>query len=370
MTQPNATPPPGPHFNNTFSGGKSNNNFYTGTQNINEGRDMNLNTGGGTMHINSYGSKDEDKEDEEEDKPFSEKKLRIQLRAFNRQRSQLNETALKEIDGQEYLDKWQRMIISDFPGKIISPADRLALLDAMFQLSHISGLAPKCLWVQDVGVQDLALVPDMHLADVEFFKGKIGDMDVSVKAPKEQHRPDDKQLETFLQQAIVWRRLEHQNVLPFLGLYYFDEARSRVCLVSPWMENSAEQSDVEPEDLLKGAAAGLLHLHSQKVVHGDLNLSNIFIDSAGISRIGDLGLPQLLGKAADKSEDVYRFGRLSLELFGGTISKAKDGPCRPLNMSNPMWDVVKKCLNTTPSRRPGASDIVEALSRYANPITA
>ncbi|KAK1216372.1 hypothetical protein PQX77_020986 [Marasmius sp. AFHP31] len=372
MTQPSATPPP-LHFDNTFSGGKNNNNFYTGTQNINEGRDMNLNTGGGTMNINSYSSKDEDEEDEEDeedDKPYSEKMLRIELRAFNRQRSKLNETALKEIDGQEYLDKWQRMIISDLPGKIISSADRLVLLDAMIQLSHISGLAPKCLRIQDIGIQDLAPVPDMQFADVEFFKGKIGDMDVSVKAPKKQPRPDDRQLETFLQQAIVWRRLEHQNVLPFLGLYYFDEARSRVCLVSPWMENSAAGAEVKPEDCVKGVAAGLFHLHSQKVVHGDLNVFNIFINSAGISRIGDLGLPQLLGKAADKSEDVYRFGRLSFKLFGGTSLKGKDGPLRPLGVSNPMWEVIKKCLNTSPSSRPLASDIAEALSRYTNPIAA
>ncbi|KAL0066404.1 hypothetical protein AAF712_006446 [Marasmius tenuissimus] len=315
MTQATGTPPP-LHFTNSFSGGKNNNNFYTGTQNINEGRDMNMNTGGGTMNINSYSSKDEDEEDEEEDKPFSEKMLKIELRAFNRQRSKLNETELKEIDGQDYLDKWQRMIISDLPGKIIPSADKLALLDAMFLLSQISGLAPKCLRIQDIGIQDLAPVPDIQFADVEFFKGKIGDLDVSVKAPKKQPRPDNKQLG------------------------------------------------------LKGVATGLVYLHNQKVVHGDLSAFNILIDSAGIPYIGDLGLPQLLGKASDKSEDVYRFGRLAFELFGGTSLKGKDGPRRPLGVSNPMWEVVKKCLSTTPSSRPPASDIAEALSRYTNPITA
>ncbi|KAK1216374.1 hypothetical protein PQX77_020988 [Marasmius sp. AFHP31] len=283
MGQPDGTPPPF-HFTNSFSGGKNSNNFYTGTQNIIEGRDMNLNIGRPTMNINSYSSKDEGEEGEEDDKPFSEKRLRIQLRAFNRQRSELNETVLKEIDGQEHLDKWRRMII------------------ALIFLASLRSLR-----VQDVGIQDLAPVPDMHFADVDVFKGKIGGMDVSVKAPKKQPRPDDKQLE------------------------------------------------------VKGVAAGISHLHSQKFVHGDLNRFNIFIDSVGISRIGDLGLPQLSGKAA---------ALLLCQLFGGTKMKGKDGPRRPWGMSNPMWDEVKKCLNTTPSSRPGASDRAEALSRYTSPVVA
>lgn len=36
-------------------------------------------------------------------------------------------------------------------------------------------------------------------------------------------------------EAIVWRQLEHENVLPFIGLY--DDASYTVGLVSPWMEN-------------------------------------------------------------------------------------------------------------------------------------
>ena len=39
-----------------------------------------------------------------------------------------------------------------------------------------------------------------------------------------------------MQEAIVWRQLDHPNLLPFLGIYYMDDKMRRLCLVSPWME--------------------------------------------------------------------------------------------------------------------------------------
>jgi hypothetical protein len=39
--------------------------------------------------------------------------------------------------------------------------------------------------------------------------------------------------ETFL----IWRQLSHPNLLPFFGLYHLEDTKSRLCLISPWMEN-------------------------------------------------------------------------------------------------------------------------------------
>jgi serine/threonine protein kinase len=36
---------------------------------------------------------------------------------------------------------------------------------------------------------------------------------------------------------VTWRQLSHPNVLPFYGVFHLNNNRSRVCLVSPWMEN-------------------------------------------------------------------------------------------------------------------------------------
>ena len=57
-----------------------------------------------------------------------------------------------------------------------------------------------------------------------------------------------------MQEGIVWRQLNHPNVLPFMGIYYLDTQQRQLCLVSPWMEegNLVEflQNTKEPVDRL------------------------------------------------------------------------------------------------------------------------
>lgn len=41
----------------------------------------------------------------------------------------------------------------------------------------------------------------------------------------------------FSCEAVIWRQLTHQNILPFYGVYRLDRNPPRVCFVCPWMEN-------------------------------------------------------------------------------------------------------------------------------------
>ena len=41
----------------------------------------------------------------------------------------------------------------------------------------------------------------------------------------------------FAKEALLWRQLNHPNVLPFYGLYDMSSGAQRIpCLVSPWMD--------------------------------------------------------------------------------------------------------------------------------------
>jgi serine/threonine protein kinase len=45
---------------------------------------------------------------------------------------------------------------------------------------------------------------------------------------------DERLIQQFAHEAILWGQLSHPNILPFYGFVRF---RSRICLVSPWFHN-------------------------------------------------------------------------------------------------------------------------------------
>ncbi|KAL0057582.1 hypothetical protein AAF712_015769 [Marasmius tenuissimus] len=360
------------HNVNHMTGGKNYNNFSNGSQNFYEGRDFHQNSGAGRIVVN-YGSRDDWDEDEKNrDKIFSTPQLRKELGIFKRQSPNL-ENDYKEIDCQEYLDKWQRVsgdtfnlgksldqiphiqiILSDLPGKILSLDDKIRILDAMTKISDLAGgLSPRCLRIQDVGIVDLIRDPslDFHDPDVEVFKGKVGTLDVIVKAVKKPG-PNGERLESLLKQAITWRKLHHENVLSFLGLYYFDDFRSRVCVVYPLTEQrsldeSVPDGDDNCDKFAAGAIEGLNYIHNfQNVIHGDLQKRSLLIESSYVAHIADLGLAQLLNKATGikaDSEKCQCARVLCKSLYD--LSVPSTPLCRPERISDTVWDILKEWLS-------------------------
>ncbi|KDQ09490.1 hypothetical protein BOTBODRAFT_137788 [Botryobasidium botryosum FD-172 SS1] len=217
----------------------------------------------------------------------------------------------------------------------------------------------------------------------------------------------------------VWCRLDHPNVLPFIGWHTFGPTSY---MVSPWMENGDALAYVRrrPQanrlQLVAQVADGLHYLHAginKPVIHGDLKAANIFISSTGVARIADFGLsefserekpprystewycagnprwqaPELL-RASSLEEarrttetDIFACGRVMLELFTGqvpffylsdnTISVFKlvfDGqfPERPLDkdvvakgLNDNMWELMKRCWSVDPEQRPTAAAIID-----------
>ncbi|KDQ09403.1 hypothetical protein BOTBODRAFT_137720 [Botryobasidium botryosum FD-172 SS1] len=215
----------------------------------------------------------------------------------------------------------------------------------------------------------------------------------------------------------VWGRLDHPNVLPFIGWHTLGPTSY---MVSPWMENGDALSYVTQNpranrlQLLVQAADGLHYLHTgitKPVVHGDLKAANIFISSTGVARIADFGLseyaeeekppryssewyyagnlrwqaPEIVN-ASSKEEvrrtmgtDNFAYGRVMLELFTGQIPFAylsdntlsifemvRHGqfPDRPLDkdiiakgLDDRMWDLMKHCWSMDPKERPSAAEI-------------
>ncbi|EJD00475.1 kinase-like protein [Fomitiporia mediterranea MF3/22] len=225
----------------------------------------------------------------------------------------------------------------------------------------------------------------------------------------------------FCKEALLWRNLDHPNVLPFLGICR-DQFAPKMALVSHWMKNGSLSEYLKKNrsaDCLKfaiGVARGLDYLHNLKpnIVHGDLRADNVLVDENDEPRITDFGLaravdsqgPQItssfkgkgatrwqapeliiasqfgedLSKVTTKS-DVYAFSCVCLEIFSGKVpfAELRDGTVilevavrnrRPAwpgpaaaakGLTSDVWFIMHLCWKTQPTERPDMSLVANHL---------
>ncbi|CAJ2674563.1 unnamed protein product [Trifolium pratense] len=150
----------------------------------------------------------------------------------------------------------------------------------------------------------------------------------------------------FEQQMEIVGRIRHENVVSLRAYYYSKEEKLMVYdyyeqgSVSAMLhgKRGAERIPLNWESRLKiaiGVARGISHIHEEKLIHGNIKASNIFLNSKGYGCISDIGLatmiispisPRARGYLASEvtetrkatyASDVYSFGVLLLELLTG-----------------------------------------------------
>ncbi|KAH9839257.1 kinase-like domain-containing protein [Rhodofomes roseus] len=99
--------------------------------------------------------------------------------------------------------------------------------------------------------------------------------------------------QTFCREAVLWRRLSHPNITPFIGI---DEKNFPFSAVCKWMPNGniaaylKDSPGANRPELLVDIAQGLEYLHSRGVLHGDIKGANILIDERLHACLADFGL--------------------------------------------------------------------------------
>ncbi|KAJ7126310.1 kinase-like domain-containing protein, partial [Mycena epipterygia] len=285
------------------------------------------------------------------------------------------------------------------------------LSKALLRLSRASGLHPRCFalsGVEKVGQQ----VAAGGFGDI--WKSLVHGQSVSIKIMRVFRDKDVKAiLKEFGREALIWRQLSHPNLLPFFGLYYLE---SRLCLVSPWMENGhllefLRNTSVHTNrlSLILDVAMGLDYLHAEQIVHGDLKGTNILITPSGRACIADFGLstitdavslrfthsttnvqggsaryqaPEVLSgeRPNHYGSDVYAFACVCYEILTGKVpffqflndiivSIKVIGGDRPSWPEIPvcdsmLWILLQDCWQQNPDIRPSAQQII---CRLVNP---
>ncbi|KDQ53217.1 hypothetical protein JAAARDRAFT_39592 [Jaapia argillacea MUCL 33604] len=317
------------------------------------------------------------------------------------------EVLLLENENAERFLVFLQDVIDNFP---IDDDLRRSVQRLSINLSQASEKLPPSLLLRGVVTSNDRHIGGGGFADI--FRGEYAHQDVALKRLRIFQSPQEKVRikRMFFREALIWHRLKHPRVLPFLGI----DAESfapHICIVSSWIRNSDIMTylgrnglgSLDAHRVLTEVAEGLQYLHKQYVVHGDLRGGNIFLDDSCHVLLADFGLtnfadatkvvttvrhdgsmrwmspelhfPNKFGMSFRRTfaSDVYAFGCVCLEVLTGErpfsdvpsdleflvavlISQL---PTRP-DLGEPVrqtvldkiWPIILRCLAQAPRDRP------------------
>lgn len=194
------------------------------------------------------------------------------------------------------------------------------------------------------------LIARGRCADVYHAHDELTGREVAVKILNETARRDQIEVERFLHGAALQSRIRHAQVLPIYDAWNSGTATAQVMAYAPMGTLQAYLDREEPIPLRKAAiwARELYHgavaIHDAGVVHGDLKLLNLLLNSAGQIWISDFGearsfddplppQPQPIingspyymapecarGYAPEPASDRYSVGVILYRLFSGRL---------------------------------------------------
>ncbi|KAJ7663065.1 kinase-like domain-containing protein [Mycena polygramma] len=291
----------------------------------------------------------------------------------------------------------------------------------LLRLTTTSNRLPSSIFIS--GVVDCDEHPTFGGGYGEIYRATYGKKLVAVKRLRVWHgQHEEAGRAHFIREALVWQNLRNPYVVPLIGVdreTFFPS----LAMVSPWCQFGTivqylkDHGRQTVNKLCSEVAQGLLYLHSQNIVHGDLRGTNTLVTEEQSACLTDFGLttffdlppttvspnpeysssphsdrrgsirfmaPELIAPDGDfvrtPSSDVYAFGCVCLELHTGkppfegssdaaVIMKVLNGE-RPERrnggleapMSDQLWEYVNTFWAQAPTSRPSAQSVAHLMA--------
>ncbi|KIL63820.1 hypothetical protein M378DRAFT_164009 [Amanita muscaria Koide BX008] len=210
----------------------------------------------------------------------------------------------------------------------------------------------------------------------------------------------------------LWCSIQHENILPLLGISRINGDTNVPAFVCPWMENGnakefcSRNPRFPPMLILYDIINGLHYLYTSQpeIVHGDIKAVNVLINNRCEACLCDFGLsrflidntlwkttathavgtvrwmaPELMNGDAStptKESDIYAYAMTCYEILSGDVPfksvsndmaipiKVTKGQ-RPNRMesfrSDFMWDIITRCWEQKPEDRLSTEKVMELL---------
>eukprot|EP01117_Protostelium_nocturnum_P000459 TRINITY_DN1052_c0_g2_i1.p1 TRINITY_DN1052_c0_g2~~TRINITY_DN1052_c0_g2_i1.p1 ORF type:complete len:1217 (+),score=369.42 TRINITY_DN1052_c0_g2_i1:191-3841(+) len=156
----------------------------------------------------------------------------------------------------------------------------------------------------NLGAAKKSIIPYSELSDLDqigsgafgiVYRAKWRELDVAVKQIRAEYVTEE-QLKDFLQEVAILQGLRaHPNVVLFMAVTFPPDPLSMITELceggSLYQYLRGNQVDFEQKKkFLAGIALGMLHLHSEKIVHRDLAVRNILLTKHLEPKVADFGL--------------------------------------------------------------------------------
>ncbi|TCD66074.1 hypothetical protein EIP91_001832 [Steccherinum ochraceum] len=374
----------------------------------------------------------------------SSRSVQVYIKAALKQPEGSKLMTISSKDAQTVLDEiWKVLDSAAFPvaavgGEIHRYRNQLRKLSLKLSITH--GILPTLVLLEGVQTEGqqagAGAFADVYIGTLHGEKVALKRLRVYLMATEGQ-KEQMKQL--FYRESLLWKNLMHDHIVPFIGVAE-TVFPGTVCMVLPWMENGSLRHYVERirndgklvgkeyvramDNWLFQIADGLLYLHDEGLVHGDLHGGNILIDDEGNARLTDFGMalltestaygyaslhgggairwkaPELSdpeeygveGMRPTPASDVFSFSCMVIELHSGkppmpgitdnqVARRYVKGtrPDRPVTpdgdtVSDALWSLTEACWSQTVADRPSAKEVVRQMAAiagaqgYADPL--
>ena len=227
----------------------------------------------------------------------------------------------------------------------------------------------------------------------------------------------------FSKECHILGRINHANVVQFLGVYFQREVGVPILVMEFLPTNLTaciEKRGYFPSEvkhsILHDIAQGLVYLHSQapSIIHRDLSSNNILLSPVLTAKIADLGVAKIMKMSPlqmskmtrnpgtqvymppeamvanplyNTGIDVFSYGILTIQIFCSQSPTPHIGPNHwseekglvavseaerrhkfldAMGSNHPLMSLILKCISNDPSLRPTSVDIVNELTEKAS----